>query len=116
MPYLWAFITRRARLEQPRGMSKYCYPLPSPPHSTSRPSMKSNVLKFLSAGRSGRKQVEELLASVKKASTCLPGSLVRPPDMTSTVPSSSLNTFTTSFFFLQASDRWGRTKRQVSFK
>ena len=77
--------------------------------------MKSNVLKFLSAGRSGRKQVEELLASVKKASTCLPGSLVSPPDITNTVPSSSLRTSTTSFFFLQAR-LVGSRQRTVSFK
>ena len=75
--------------------------------------MKSSVLKFLSAGRSGKKQVEELLASVKKASTCRPGSLVRPPDMTSTVPSSSLTTLTTSFFFLQAKVMLGRDRRRV---
>ena len=58
--------------------------LPSPPHNTSFPSIKSRVLKFLSAGRSGRKQEAELFDSVKNASTCLPGSRVNPPDITST--------------------------------
>jgi hypothetical protein len=47
--------------------------------------MKLRVLKFLSSGRSGRKQeFSEVFDAVKNASTGLSGSLVRPPDITST--------------------------------
>ena len=47
--------------------------------------MKLRVLKFLSSGRSGRKQeFSEVFDAVKNAFTGLSGSLVRPPDITST--------------------------------